>query len=478
MPKLVMIAYGFPPEGNAGAYRPLRFLRRLPSFGWNPAVITAIPSQYERYDSTLSAEIPKDTEVIRIKGSDVWQRFQSWRARGIGGGGASSRPAPVSGTVAYEDPTLFRARLRELIRLAEAWWYHPDMASPWINAAAAAVTRVCQRARVSVIWATAGPVSALYAARKASRKTGVPYVLDFRDSWTITHNDFESRRPSWAIRRDRHKMFELLHDAQAVIFRYDTEAECFVRAYCGALDASKVYIIPNGYEPPIEESVAPTGDRCTILYAGVVGDYRYDTFLEALTLLKTRDPGQARQLQVLFVGEGMEALAKEVAVLGLSDIVETRGAQPYAEVVRLQQAAHALLVFGRPSTKEGYELFAGAKLFGYLKAGRPIAGVLPSDETKKVLQRVGARTIADVDAVPEIVEMLRVLLEHWAKGTLSSLVPDPKACEVYSSEHQTEILVRALGGVPPERPFIPGAQPIPPSLRDRLANPAWLDGAN
>ena len=64
------------------------------------------------------------------------------------------------------------------------------------------------------------------------------------------------------------------------------------------------------------------------------------------------------------------------------------------------------------------------------------------------------------------------------KGTLSSLVPDRKACEAFSSEQQTATLVRALEGVPPEEPFIPGAQAIPPSLRGALENAKWLDGAS
>jgi len=61
--------------------------------------------------------------------------------------------------------------------------------------------------------------------------------------------------------------------------------------------------------------------------------------------------------------------------------------------------------------------------------------------------------------------VLQSVLEHWSVGTLSSLVPDSKACESYSSDHQTAALVRALEGVPPESPFVPGAQTVPPSLR-------------
>jgi len=124
---------------------------------------------------------------------------------------------------------------------------------------------------------------------------------------------------------------------------------------------------------------------------------------------------------------------------------------------------------------KGYELFAGAKLFGYLKAGRPIVGVLPPDETKKILHRVGVRTVADVDSVSEITTVLCDVLDNWCKGTLSSLVPDRKACEAYSSERQTAALMRALDGLPADEAFVPGTYDIPPSLRDTIGPNGWLD---
>lgn len=475
MNSVIMIANSFPPEGAAASYRPLRFVRQLHTMGWNVKVISVLPSQYERYNSELSAMVPAETDVIRVKGYDIWQAFQSWRSRKLQkkhSWGAEER----SGRACDGQPSTFRSWARGMVRTVEAWWYHPDMAMPWIRPAVKATVKVCAHKPPNVIWATAGRVSSFHIAQRVSRLTGVPYVLDFDDAWTITHNDFEASQPRWATRLTRRTMYQLLKGAQAVVFRYDTEAECYWRAYRGALDASRIYIIPNGYESPIEQFVDPAGDKCTILYAGTLPDYRYDTLLKSLSVLKETDPNRAKQLRLLFVGEGMDALAHEAAALGLSDIIETAGPTSYAEITRLQRDAHALLVLGRPATMKGYELFAGAKLFGYLKAGRPIVGVLPQDETKKVLQRVGVRTIADVDSLSEVTTVLRLVLDNWSMGTLSSLLPDPKACEAYSSERQTATLVRALEGVPPEEPFVPGAQAIPPSLRAALENPKWLDG--
>jgi glycosyltransferase involved in cell wall biosynthesis len=342
------------------------------------------------------------------------------------------------------------------------------MAAPWLRAAIEATTEVSLRKRASVIWATAGPVTSFYVAWLASKRANIPYVLDFRDAWTITYNEFEARRPIWAIRKDRQKMFEMLRDAQAVIFRYTSEAECFWHAYAGALDASRIYIIPNGYEPPIDDSMPPTGDKCTILYAGTLSDYRYDTLLKALVALKQASPHRAKYFRLSFIGEGNDVVTEEAKRLNLADVIETGGRKSHAEIRSLERRAHALLILGRPSTMKGYELFAGAKLFGYLKAGRPIVGVVPEDETRNILERLGVSTVADVDSVQEITAVLCSVLDNWSKGSLSSLVPDRKACQAYSSFHQTGELVRALEGVPSEKPFIPGAQPIPPSLRDDI----------
>ena len=112
----------------------------------------------------------------------------------------------------------------------------------------------------------------------------------------------------------------------------------------------------------------------------------------------------------------------------------------------------------------GYE-FRGSKIFGYLKAGRPIIGVLPLDETKKILHRVGVSTDADIDSPSEIVNVLRELLDAWSAGTLASLVPDRAACKVYSAEQQTELLVRALTGMRPLNQWTPSSGQISASLQ-------------
>ena len=67
---IVMIAYYFPPEGNAAVYRPLRFLKELVKREWQATVVSCVPYQYERNDPQLLGQIPPTTRVIRAQGRD------------------------------------------------------------------------------------------------------------------------------------------------------------------------------------------------------------------------------------------------------------------------------------------------------------------------------------------------------------------------------------------------------------------------
>jgi hypothetical protein len=473
MKSVIMIAHGFPPEGNAGAYRPLRFARHLPPMGWEPTVITLDTRSYERYDPGLLTLVPNEVEVIRARNRDWWHAIQARRARRIQ---EKAYTVPVENS---EQPhgvnhATVRSFMREAVRTAEAWVYHPDTAMCWIRPAVESILKVCARKPSNVIWATGGPWSAFVVAQRASQLTGVPYVLDFRDPWTLTTEEFEGRRPAWAKRRDRRTLYGLLRRAQAVIFRFVAEAECYWRAYPGALNASRIHFIPNGYEGPVDEFVAPGGDKCMILYTGTLISYQYDTLLQALFRFKKSDPVRASQLRLLFVGEAMEALANEASTLGLSELIMTSGPMSFAEINCLQSQAHALLVLGRPPAIKGHEILAGAKLFSYLKTGRPIIGIVPADETKKILHRIGLTTVADVNSPSDIVAVIRRLLDAWSERTLTRLVPDPAACEAYSAQQQTAALVRALEGTPPAEPFVPGSVEIPPSLQGEISDGGWV----
>jgi hypothetical protein len=468
-----MIAYNFPPDGSAGVHRTVRFVQNLQEMGWQTSIISAGTNSYERYDPELMNVIPRDTEVIRAPYRDVWQDLLARRAKRLAKKLTSS-PVEVATKIQAAHVAPLRSRIREIVHKAEAWCYHPDTTMCWIAPAVREALKICDRKRPNAIYATGGPWSSFIVAQRVSQQTGIPYIIDFRDSWTMSRDDFDLRRPAWAIRSDRRTLYKLFEGSQAIIFRYLSEAECYWRAYRNALRTSKIHIIPNGYSGRIDEFKNSGGVKCTILYAGTLSPYYYDTLLQALQALKKSNPDRASELRFVFVGEGTDVLADHAARVGVSDLIETTGPVSYSKVVGLQQSAHALLLLGVKPTN-GYEL-CGSKVFGYLKANRPIFGILsPADEMRKVLHHVGVSTTANNASVSEIVAVLQRLIDAWSTGRLSNLLPNPAACEVYSGARQTVALVRALEGLPATEPFIPGSVDIPPSLREEIGEGNWVN---
>lgn len=445
MKSIIMIAYYFPPEGNAGTYRPLRFARALAALGWEIEVVSADPYCYERYDPGLLKSVPSGIKVNRVRGFDLWQAFQSWRRKRVNlkiaeEGSRKYDQMPIS----YS--TTWRAKIRNAVRKMEYSFYIPDRAMPWIQPAFNAACQSCKTKKPDVIWATIGPISSGLVALRASEEMGVPYVLDFRDPWGLNFYQIDLIRPNFSARKVQCIMRQILERARAVVFLFDSVAECYLRNYPGAIDEKKIHIIPNGFEGELDDFKINPSEKCTILYSGTLSTYRYDTLLQGLQILKQKHPLLANQVRILFVGDSNQPLKKEATKIGLTDIIDTRDPVPYQEVQKIQKKAHAFLILGRQADVKGHELVAGAKLFGYLQARRPIIGVLPYDETRNVLINVGVQTIADVEFPEEIATVFNQVIKGWLDGRLEILLPDPLKCEIYSIKRQRDALIEALEG--------------------------------
>ena len=53
--------------GGGGVQRSLKFVKYLPSFGWEPVVLSADDRTYWAHDETLESDIPKNVLVKRLR---------------------------------------------------------------------------------------------------------------------------------------------------------------------------------------------------------------------------------------------------------------------------------------------------------------------------------------------------------------------------------------------------------------------------
>ena len=64
--KLLLIAFYFPPTLTGGVFRPYKFSKYLPNFGWDTSVLTVTGLPFLDQDNDLLVDIPAQAKVHRI----------------------------------------------------------------------------------------------------------------------------------------------------------------------------------------------------------------------------------------------------------------------------------------------------------------------------------------------------------------------------------------------------------------------------
>ncbi len=77
MRRVLVISYYWPPSGGSGVQRWVKFVKYLPSEGWEPVVFAPENADYPALDPSLGAEVPESVEVIRGK---IWEPYAAPRA--------------------------------------------------------------------------------------------------------------------------------------------------------------------------------------------------------------------------------------------------------------------------------------------------------------------------------------------------------------------------------------------------------------
>ena len=155
--RALALAYYFPPLAGGGVQRTLKHVKYLPAAGFETIVLTTRLTWSPLRDTTLSAEVPVGTVVIRAP--EIPVQLIKWGLHGV----------------------LRRARLPTKATAYIGW---PDETAGWVPAATWHALRAVRRYRPDVLYSTSSPVSAHLVALMVSRVTGIPWVADFRDAWT------------------------------------------------------------------------------------------------------------------------------------------------------------------------------------------------------------------------------------------------------------------------------------------------------
>jgi glycosyltransferase involved in cell wall biosynthesis len=427
MKRVLMIAYYFPPVGGigvAGSQRILKFAKYLPSYGWEPIVLSVKEHSYESYlatDPSLLAKVPGGIPVIRT-GVIRWMTHLLELKGKLRSAPIQPQSPQASSTDAPQGSarSAGRGRYQQIKDTITDLFEIPDEEMGWILPATVAGLRVYLQQGYDAIVSTGRPWSAHVIGVLLRTLTGKPFIADFRDPWMT--NPF--RLPYSAVRDRAEAALELqtIQRADAIAANTYELQEEFVKRF-PRLPAEKFLTLLNGYdqddfaESPVPSLSMSVERPFTVVHTGFLyGRRDPKRVLDAVCQLRDQGRIDPTRVEIQLMGsiELPYDLSEYLRSRRLAEMVKVLPHMPYSQSLGYLRRSHIQLLL-QPGTKTQVP----SKLFDYIGVGRPILTVSPLDgATANLIRRNGLGLVADPDDVGAIADSLAQLYEQWLAGTL------------------------------------------------------------
>ena len=416
--RILIVAYAFPPMNAIGSHRPYSWARFWRDDGHEIHVLTT-----SKHDLDGMMDLERD-----LRGICVYEvPYLPMHA---------SHPGTVhTGTHSAAGRWEWLKTITRRARFSLAMFGDPRLLAyrPMVRKG----MDIIREAQFDFIIATSPPEVCFFVARTLSRRTGVPWVADFRDAWFHNLRLYHARLAA-SLAGPVNQW--LVNNASALV-TVTRGLQERLSSYLGR----EVFLAYNGFFAAERNTPAPTrpwsDNKLHIAYTGRVYPGRQDPspLFRALASLGRLRGGFAHCLSVDFYGFDRPLLYPLIEQHGVEDCVRLCGFVPYQESINVQRAADVLL-FLDWTDSQGDGMLTG-KLLEYLGSGRPILalGVRKDSEAARLIAETGCGvTLTGED---EIVDYLQKLLVSGRPAAVGSAV-----CEELSREGQARILLDQLRG--------------------------------
>ena len=391
MKNVLVVVYYFPPMGGSGVQRPLKFVKYLRSFGWNPIVLCPEPGAYHTFDDSLQKELLSlDIEVHRVMANTPFHRT-----------GQSPKKVKVPGTLA------------KILRWFSTFFFIPDNKKSWIEPGFEKGVKLIEEHAIDAIFASAPPYSNLMLARQLKDHTGLPVLMDLRDDWVESH--LIKYPTAWHKKRMEQLEIDTLTRANALLTVNEEIAKSLNKRVL-----KEVEVIGHGFDPEDfevgREPASGSQDKLSFLYSGsFYDDSRPDSFLKAMAELITEKPELKSKIDLQFQGGLNAEHWKLINELDLAPMVTDFGYADHDFAVNNLLAADVLwLIVGQ---QKNPEIISLGKTSEYFATKKPILGLVPEGSAKNMLNEYGKSFIAAPYDIYEIKKQLLEIVNCYQNGS-------------------------------------------------------------
>ena len=362
MKRVLIIAYYWPPNAGVGVYRWLKFTKYLPQFGWRPVVYTPDNPELMAVDEGLLKDIPPEAEVIKAPITEPYGWYKKLT-------GKKKNERLQTAFLREEGGSSW---LEDMANWVRSNFFIPDARIWWVKPSVKRLEAYLKANPVDVIVTTGSPHSLHLIGRELKKRTGLPWVADFRDPWTNI-DYYGQLRLTRLADAEQHRLERLvLTETDQVLTVSWAWAE-----ELRDLGAKHVDVITNGFDTDdLPLPAAPVDEAWSLVHVGSISATRNVPELwEALAQRLSRDPEFKQRFRLRLVGGVDHTVLHSIEAAGLNEHLERIPHVDHTEALRHMQRARALLlpVNDTPNANG----FLPAKVFEYLSVQRPILAIAP-----------------------------------------------------------------------------------------------------
>ena len=369
--RFLFLSYYWLPSGKASIHLPLDLIRHFVKAGHQCTVLTVEEDGFTQKEKDAVVTVPGSVDVHRTFTLEPFMLYKLFIGKKPG------EQLVASETISKENTSLSH-RISLWIRLN---LFVPDARIGWYPFAVGKGRKLLQESNFDAIISVGPPHSVHLAARKLSKKSGVPYIPIFIDPWVDIAYYKGLQRSNCTRSFDTKLEAATVRDALFSVLVTETLLRDFQIKY--PPHADRMHTLYWGYdEDRFPESFEKTSsDEKVILHAGNIFDFQNPA---ALWKEIKRRIDQGEQYKIRFIGTVAPAVKASVKELGLEAITEYKGFLPYRDAVKEMQLADFLLVCAtEPRHTPG-------KLFEYLRThNRIIAFGEDNREVAQILEKSG-----------------------------------------------------------------------------------------
>ncbi|MGW9026212.1 glycosyltransferase [Streptomyces sp. NPDC055722] len=383
-PRVLYLAFYFPPSRASGVYRARATANHLAEKGWDVTVYAAPLDFLHNVIGSVDEGLSKTVDPrIRVERPSLNQYTWQQDLREFS---ALRRNFPLWAQRLY---TFSQTKI------------FPERYSSWAWASVLGALKMHMRKRFDVVVATGNPHASFAAAWLFNRLTGVPYVMDYRDSWTLDlfHDEpaFPDDHIAWSWEK------RMLTKASASVFVNDALRSWHAERYPEIAD--RMMVVPNGWDAdvipdapqtPQAAPAQPSTDERPLRFAylgTLTAKQPVEEMAEAFKIARRHPDMADAELQIHghlgFFKTSPAALRHR---LGLDDGPLKPGEEPTGlrycgpvsktEVGTVYENADVLVFLAG-----GGRYVTSGKIFEYMAFGRPIVSVHDPDiAAKEVLE--------------------------------------------------------------------------------------------